>query len=560
MAVITPQTDLIILKCPLEVDQQNQLTFANASAQYTYFNSLPKLAVTDFTYQRKDSTVRFPSQADSIRSYNYCMYRNTAYSNKWFYAFITKVRYVNDGMTELTLKTDVWQTWQFDVTLKTSFVEREHVADDTMGLHTLNEEINTGEYMINSVTNKTICAPDINGAWLVLAATEAPTKNSDGSSIVPSSITSRCYNGIVQGCVLIMFEFTSNGLGDLQRCITWYDSHGKKDAINSIYAVPKTIYPSDYVMSVTITDPFAADITWPLSHVGATDMGTTTITRNATLNGYTPKNNKMFCYPYNYLMVTNNNGTDSIYHYEDFISPSSVQFKYNGVLTEGSDVKAYPIDYRKNNTNFSGYAYGVDMGKTPTFSWSNDMYLNWKAQNSFQGVYNQAGNVVHSVNAMPTNPTAPDSAANFFGWVGNVFEQGINHIGSSISTIKNALIGGGFQASLTPDQASGATTADLNFSIGRCGFTFYQMSVRAEVAAIIDNYFSMYGYKVNTMKSININTRTNWNYIKCVQANITGDIPQDDMAELKNHFNNGVTFWHNPSTYLDYSQTNAIVS
>lgn len=555
MAVITPQTDLILLKCPLEVDQQNQLTFANATGQYNYFYSLPKLAVSNFTYQREDSTVRFPAQVDTIRSYNYCMYRNTAYSNKWFYAFITGIRYVNDKMTELKLKTDVWQTWQFDITLKSSFVEREHVADDTIGLHTLAEEPEAGEYMINSVTNKTICAPDVDGAYIVLSVTEPPIK-SNGQSIIPSDLNNRCFNGIIQGCYIIMFYYNTNGLIDLNNAIEWYDAQGKKDSINSIYAIPKTVYPAAYIREITITDPFEADILWPITHTGATDMSTTTITLNNTLNGYTPKNNKMFCYPFNYLMVTNNNGTNSIYHYEDFTTPSSVQFKYNGVLTEGSDIKAYPVNYKKNTTNYAGYAYGVDMGKTPTFSWTNDMYLNWKAQNSFNGMYNQAGNVVNTYEKVNSNPRGDDALA----WMGQMAEAGMNYVGSAINAVTNAVTGSAHKASITPDQANGTTTADLNFSIGRCGFTFYQMSVRAEVAAMIDNYLSMFGYKVNTMKSINITSRRYWNYIKCIQANITGDIPQDDMKELKGYFNSGITFWHDPTKYLDYSQTNAIVS
>lgn len=558
MAVITPQTDLILLKCPLEVDQQNQLTFASANAQYNYFYNLPKLAVNKFTYQRKDSTVRFPAQTDSILNYNYCMYRNTAYSNKWFYAFITNMQYINDEVTEIKLKTDVWQTWQFDINLEPSFVEREHVSDDTVGAHTLNEEINTGEYMVNTMTNKTFCAPDVDGAYIVLSVTEAPTKNSDGSSIVPSDLSSRCYNGVIQGCVLIMFEYTSTGVADLGRAIKWYDEHDKKDAITSIYAIPKSIYPSNYIRTVSIIDPFDADIFWPVSHIGSTDMGTTTITRNTTLNGYSPKNNKMYCYPYNYLMLTNNNGSNNIYHYEDFNNPASVVFKYNGVLTEGSDVKAYPLNYKKNSTNFSGYIYGVDMGKTPTFSWANDMYLNWKAQNSWQGMYNQAGNVVNTFEATPAGGSkAP--VEDVFSYFGSLIEQGANYVGSTVNAIKNTITGSGYRASLTPDQVSGATTADLNFCIGRCGFTFYQLSVRAEVAAIIDNYFTMYGYKVNTMKNINITSRAYWNYIKCVQVNITGDIPQSDLHEIKTYFNNGITFWHNPATYLDYSQNNAIV-
>ena len=53
MAVIAPQTDVYLLKVPLEIDNANQLTFANATAQFNYFNSLPKIAVDDYSYQRK---------------------------------------------------------------------------------------------------------------------------------------------------------------------------------------------------------------------------------------------------------------------------------------------------------------------------------------------------------------------------------------------------------------------------------------------------------------------------------------------------------------------------
>ena len=42
------------------------------------------------------------------------------------------MRYINDGMTEIAIQTDAFQTWQFDITFKQSFVEREmlSVSDD----------------------------------------------------------------------------------------------------------------------------------------------------------------------------------------------------------------------------------------------------------------------------------------------------------------------------------------------------------------------------------------------------------------------------------------------
>ena len=65
MAVITPTTDVYLLKVPLEINDTNQLTFSNATAQHNYFNSLPKLEVHDFTYQRKDGVIRFAGEFEA---------------------------------------------------------------------------------------------------------------------------------------------------------------------------------------------------------------------------------------------------------------------------------------------------------------------------------------------------------------------------------------------------------------------------------------------------------------------------------------------------------------
>lgn len=118
-----------------------------------------------------------------------------------------------------------------------------------------------------------------------------------------------------------------------------------------------------------------------------------------------------------------------------------------------------------------------------------------------------------------------------------------------------------YEHSLTPNSARGNVNAgDINVCSSKNGFFFYQMCIKQEYAKIIDGFFSAYGYKVNTYKTPNITGRTNWNYVKTIDCNITGNVPQTDLQEIKDMFNNGVTFWHNPTTFLDYSQTNAIVS
>ena len=40
--IVVPDSDIILIKSPLKLDNYNQITFGNATAQYNYFNSLRK--------------------------------------------------------------------------------------------------------------------------------------------------------------------------------------------------------------------------------------------------------------------------------------------------------------------------------------------------------------------------------------------------------------------------------------------------------------------------------------------------------------------------------------
>ena len=148
---ITPNTQIRLLSVPFEIDNRNQLTFSNINAQTNYFTSLPNLEIENCSYQRKDNIIRWPAHIDSLLNYNYVMYKNNNYSNKWFYAFIEKMEYNNDGLTDITIKQDVFQTWQFDLVYKKMFVEREHVSSDQIGEHTIPEGLETGELVIDEI-------------------------------------------------------------------------------------------------------------------------------------------------------------------------------------------------------------------------------------------------------------------------------------------------------------------------------------------------------------------------------------------------------------------------
>ena len=116
------------------------------------------------------------------------------------------------------------------------------------------------------------------------------------------------------------------------------------------------------------------------------------------------------------------------------------------------------------------------------------------------------------------------------------------------------------QANMVSDQVHGNLNAgDFLWAKYKSAFTYLPMSIKAEYARCIDEFFSQFGYKCNRVKVPNITGRRNWNYVKTVGCYIDGDIPQADMEELKNMFDRGVTFWHNPATFADYSQNNDII-
>lgn len=148
---ITPQTEIRLLKVPFQLDNKNQLTFKDKETQTNYFTSLENIEINRASYQRKDNILNFPMHIDKIINYNYVMYKNNNYGNKWFYAFISDMKYENDNLTYITIKTDVFQTWQFDIIYRKMFVEREHVISDKIGEHTIPEGLETGELIVDNI-------------------------------------------------------------------------------------------------------------------------------------------------------------------------------------------------------------------------------------------------------------------------------------------------------------------------------------------------------------------------------------------------------------------------
>ena len=231
MISVTPQTSIVLCTVPWEEDYKNQRTFADATAQATYFSGLSKRQFlgNDFTYQRKDGYITIGVDIESIRNYNYVYYTNTGFSNKIFYAFITDMQFVSSNSTRIKIETDVFQTWQFDLVYNKCFVEREHVTDDTIGKHTVPENVETGEYVCNSVSAVGI-SDIINNSYCCVTTTYVPPDMATTSNV-------HLYNGVYSGTYQLFFDDGT----DLGEFLYVMDLLAKADAITSLFMVPASV-------------------------------------------------------------------------------------------------------------------------------------------------------------------------------------------------------------------------------------------------------------------------------------------------------------------------------
>lgn len=553
---IQPDTDIRLIKSPLTLSNKHQITFADDQAQANYFLALPYIEDQNASYQRKDNVIRFNSHIDNIIMYNYCMYKNNNYSNKWFYAFITSMRYINDSLTEVSIVTDVFQTWQFDLIYKNSFVEREivPVSSDVAGNYLIPEGLEFGELKVEAMAE----IDDLDPVYMV-------AYSGDAIGSVPINQDGFSYNGIPSSITFIM----CNNIAGFQTLLNTLNTFAQGDKVVTCFTVPK----------IALKDRIAQNEPDPSVHYYYYDpiqqnYQQTPVIKNlislpSTLDGYTPRNQKLRTYPYLYLGFNPQNGSSKIYRYEDFLN-GTPSFKIISEINPNPIVQFIPQNYRgasgdslSDNATMCGY---------PTLSYKTDVFNVWLAQNSETiSLQMQQEQFNYNLEGMKA----------IGGLVENIATAGLAGYNMDASGAYGALKGTANSAfdivkldknhefyvknvmaqiekqKLLPDNVSmsSSNATLLGYQLMNDNI-FTRYSIKREFAERLDQFFDMYGYTVNELKNININSRPNWNYIKTQGANILGDIPQYDLQTIKEMFDNGITFWHNPATFLDYSQNN----
>jgi len=528
VAAIAPNSDIYLLHdVPLDNTFQHSIWFLNATNQHNYFYGKRKRSFSAQTYQRVHRyKIRLQVVSDDIYDCNYLMFRNTNFGNKWFYAFITEAEYINNSVTEITYEIDPLQTWFFDYNLKPCFVERQHSESDEIGEHILPEPVETGEYVFNNFGT----LPGTANAYVIVAT--GNVQSFDPSAQASSgNIYSRTYGG------LTLKAFSAGNKDAINQYVASFLQ--QPDAVVSMYMCPALLIEDTVPATGLLLDN--TNTCRAMSEVAAGEVPG--INSTMTLNGYKPHNNKMYTYPYNFLMLNNGMGDSLNLRYEFFDNLTPV-LEYGGNVTQPVGVICRPKNYKGNEA--STKTESLFLSNFPVCSWNVDSYDAWAAQNSvgFWGGKVLGGGV--SIGAgiagalLATNPIAAATIG---------VATGVGAISKATSVVTEM-----YEASIKADQVRGNTTGgSANFAVGSQAIYHSRMSVTYDYARMIDGFFDMFGYSVKRMKQPVIWARKHYTYVKTAGCVITGTVPADDSDKICKIFDTGITFWTNGDEVGNYT-------
>lgn len=563
MANFAPAGIVRIGRVPFDNSYAHTMTFANASSQASFFSSVctQSLEEGSYTYVRMNNSIKVAFNAERLYTYNYIMYKNRNYGDKWFYAFITGVNYVNERTTELVVELDVMQTWYFDYRLEQCFVEREHVNDDTIGANLMPEPAMEANEISQVFFREPLGDP------VAIVQTSAVPVDKNGvetfmavDAVATESVSGGMYSKIVSNSVYYAFTIDTSGLTMLKNFMVAMNKAGGIDAVTAVFMVPRglTNLPSGTLEGHKIASTFAIAKKYVSGKMPT------------SLNGYKPRNNKMLTYPYNYLKVMCGNDETTL-KYELF-KDTGYTLELEFPLTLQSTLYITPMDYsaapRGASSPNEQYSLGVPFNVMGSYLYS--PYLNWQAYNTAANYTALAKASVNTAFSLMGSSLSSADAAGSRMVNGKLVENDPTGTKGARSLLEAASamtdLAFTFQemqnkdtvARLQPQQSRGASSQSADFATGRLEPLVVQVQWQAQFAKAMDDYFSAYGYSVRRLKVPNRTGRRRWNYVKCANSDFHGNVPAEHMAMINRIYNAGITFWHT-SDIGNYSRDNSII-
>lgn len=561
---IEPSTYIkLYTNIPLDKTYTHTLYFDNIGKQNEYFHGSARMIanLANNSFQRvSKGKVRVQVSIDKLYGCNYMAFQNSLFSQKWFYAFVSKVEYVNNTTSEITFTIDVIQTYLFNVQIKECYIERQHSETDNIGDNLIAEPFHVDDYIINY---------------------NYPKYYSNLNPIVFTSFDPKQANGVASGGMeggtysgLLRMKFdvrNSDGtinyynLAQFNQFLKDVTALNKEDSIVSIF-----MYPSELI-DPRIDGSREVEGETINYYTSGAKTENITVERNkffGNIDGYVPKNKKLFTSPYNLCYIVTTDGQTCVLE-PQFLDDNSSNMHVASVLGSISctpEALIVPTNYKGTQMYYDG---ALPLTNFPQCAYSIDSYRAWIASGGQKlATYNMAQGMIQGTFQTIegawklSGETAKASGARQFGGDAendDAIFSGAMQTAKGIYQIANSAVQYGLTDSIMqnlPPTSKGNSTGSALASHKLIGFYVQQRTINKQTARSIDDFFTMYGYAQHKIGVPNFKARRNFTYVKTVDATILGEMPNDDITYWKSILNKGITFWRNPNNVGDYSVDN----
>lgn len=547
MAYIQPNSVVQLFKgINLDNRYMHTIYFASESAQNTWFTSKVFRTYQQQSYTRYTrNQIKLAADTTELLGVTYLRFMNDRAADKWFYAFVNAIEYVNENTALITYEIDVMQTWFIQAgSIRPCMVLREHVNNDTFGTELEPEPVGSEVYDYDEITRSNW----FNLYSVVVSTSSEPSDDFAFGLYSGTNLLCQPMNDSTQA--IILSAKIKQLLGG-----SW-DKNVQTADIVDLYT-----FPTEF------TDAARFD-----------NMREVTVAHPANFDSYTPKNNKMYTYPFSYLFVTTHNGDSEMYRWEFWDGNNlggNVQFGAYGSPLGGGLITCFPRAY---NGMLEDFDMGLVIDNFPKNSSNVDAYQAWVAAGGQTRLNNAQEITTHRKGSTIANAIGsgleevatgtlqfakgfgkalagdPTGAANMaMGVAGYAHAAGTAM--DAYADIKEAQQKIDYQfkdAQYVPNIIVGKNTPSIGVSMRTLDFYFYHAHIRADEAKRIDDFLTMYGYAINRIKQPNITGRAYWNFVKTQNAVIAGDMPASSKEAIARIFDGGITFWHNGDNVGNY--------
>lgn len=585
-------------------EYSNQFYISNQSNRDSMFDSFCKNrnGIDVFnniaTVDKSKMTFRLETDYESAMHFNYGV---VIEKNKRYYFFVNNVEWSSNLITAtFHCEVDYWQTYCYNITFKRSYIEREHVYDDTFGLHIIDENLPITDYKVmndgSQGDDKSII---VSNFYLAISLSDstliAPRQDGvppDFDNPLPCLFKSSTRE-ITPITLVVKDWYDDEQLDYAQWIINALVAQNKENSINGMYLIPSNVENRLGKCWLNVNGTIDIDGT-ALDYIPTYYIKQNTqlipmvdyaeISRPDRIDNYIPHNNKCFCYPYNFVNITNNNGNNIKAKFEFSNDKDEIHASVLMPLEQDGSMSCFLTGYDGVTKNLD---YSLSSTVYPQVPYITNTYSAYMSanQNSIATQYNNIDRLTEfgMDNAMVQGITGIVSGGLGGGGhlsnmesTGSSGSMGAVALGTSVNMINAAtnsvlnMYGTALNGDVKKTQidaslkdiksrgnvAHGSFNPSCMLLANQYGFKFQLMNVTRECIIMIDNYFDMFGYKVNRIGTPQFDSRPSWNYVKTSGVNIIGNVPQIALNVIKDMFNGGTTIWHNLNTMYDYAQNN----